>query len=170
MTMTAVGLPGRSAGRAHGATGQAVIEFVFALMLMGALLSFVFLMFHFSEDTFSAIVAKRAELLEDYHEADQWDEEMRRSTKEIRVQLRDFPLVSAIFEGDVAPLVRDFGTVGGTKTFFENGWGARIAECGGISIVMPFATVTRNYEPYFPFGHVWGTGAGFGLCLALWEY
>lgn len=164
--MPAVNLPGRSAGRAHGATGQAVIEFVFSLMLMGAILSFVFLMFHFSEDTFFAIAAKRAELLKDYHKADQWDEQIRRTTKKIRVQLRDFPLVSAIFEGDVAPLVREFGTLRGTKTtMFENGWGARIAECGGTSLPIALATTTSNYA-----GNWWGSAAGAALCLTLWEY
>lgn len=164
--MTPMRLPGRSAGRAHDEIGQAVIEFVFVLMLMGAILSFVFMMFHFSEDTFFAIVAKRAELLEDYHKADQWDEEMRRSTKEIRAQLRDFPLVSAILEGNVAPLVREFGTLRGTKTpMFENGWGARIAECGGTSLPIALATTTSNMG-----GNWWGSAAGAGLCLALWEY
>lgn len=164
--MTAVTLLRSSADRSRGEAGQAVTEFVFSLLLMGALLSFVFMMFHFAEDTFFAIIAKRGELLEEYRKQEQWDSEPSRSTERISVRLRDFPLVSAIFEGDVPPLVREFGTRRGTKpAMFENGWGARIAECGGTSIPIAAATPTSNMA-----GHVWGSAAGAGLCLALWEY
>lgn len=164
--MTRVSLRPSPADRARGASGQAVTEFVFSLLLMGALLSFVFVMFHFAEDTFFAITEKRAELLKDYHKADQWKEETKRSEERIRVSLRDFPLISAIFERDVPPLVREFGTSGGTKpSMFENGWGARIAECGGTSVPIALATRTSNIG-----GNWWGSAAGAALCLTLWEY